>query len=275
MGKPGPEEQQGVTRLALPVRTKEDQEADSDSEAETEDMSSLVAGLRRLHERAGPGSLGDYLSLPEDMKVMIMMMIMVMMMVMIMIIMMMIMKEVTLSCSLESGVDQSQLYLNTEGDLVSRTANKGRGKQEDFSGAALAEHKPHIGKKKMKKLKREEREKTKGKDWYDMPALEMTEERQRDLELLQMRSVLDPKRFYKKNTSEALPKYFRIGTIQDNAADFYTDRVSKKDRKQTMVDELLADAEFKKYQKRKYVEIIEDKAKKQGKYVVKKSKKAS
>ena len=86
MGKPGPEEQQGVTRLALPVRTKEDQEADSDSEAETEDMSSLVAGLRRLHERAGTASLGDYLSLPEDMKVMIMMvivMIMIMMMVMI------------------------------------------------------------------------------------------------------------------------------------------------------------------------------------------------
>ena len=59
----------------------------------------------------------------------------------------------------------------------------------------------------------------------------------------------------------------------DNAADFYTDRVSKKDRKQTMVDELLADAEFKKFQKRKYVEIIEDKSKKQGKKFYKKKKK--
>ena len=59
----------------------------------------------------------------------------------------------------------------------------------------------------------------------------------------------------------------------DNAADFYTDRVSKKDRKQTMVDELLADAEFKKFQKRKYVEIIEDKSKKQGKKFFKKKKK--
>ena len=135
---------------------------------------------------------------------------------------------------------------------------------EDYSGAALAEHKPHIGKKKLKKLKREEREKTKGKDWFNMPALEMTEERQRDLEMVQMRKVLDPKRFYKKNNSDTLPKYFQIGTIVDNAADFYTDRVAKKDRKQTMVDELLADAEFKKYQKRKYVEIIEDKVKKQG-----------
>ena len=105
-----------------------------------------------------------------------------------------------------------------------------------------------------------------------MPAPEMTEERQRDLELLQMRHVLDPKRFYKKNNSDALPKYFQIGTIQDTAADFYTDRVAKKDRKQTMVDELLADAEFKKYQKRRYVEIIEDKAKKQGKHFHKKKK---
>ena len=82
--------------------------------------------------------------------------------------------------------------------------------------------------------------------------------------MVQMRKVLDPKRFYKKNNSDTLPKYFQIGTIVDNAADFYTDRVAKKDRKQTMVDELLADAEFKKYQKRKYVEIIEDKVKKQG-----------
>ena len=58
----------------------------------------------------------------------------------------------------------------------------------------------------------------------------------------------------------------------DNAADFYSDRVPTKDRKKTMVDELLADAEFKKRQKRKYVEIIEDKAKKQGKKFYKKKK---
>ena len=122
-------------------------------------------------------------------------------------------------------------------------------------------------------LKRAEREKTKGADWYNMPAPELTEERKNDLELLQMRNVLDPKRFYKKNNSENLPKYFQIGTVVDNASDFYTDRVSKKDRKQTMVDELLADAEFKKYQKRKYVQIIDDKIKKEGKFFHKKKKK--
>merc|ERR1712106_395381 len=139
---------------------------------------------------------------------------------------------------------------------------------------ALAVIKPHIGKKKMKKLTKAEKEKTKGSDWYNMPALEMTEEREKDLELLQMRGVLDPKRFYKKNASDTLPKYYQIGTIVDSAADFYTDRIPQKDRKQTMVDELLADAEFKKFQKRKYVEIIEDKSKKQGKKFFKKKKRA-
>ena len=47
------------------------------------------------------------------------------------------------------------------------------------------------------------------------------------------------------------PSLYQIGTVVDNAADFYTDRVPNKARKSTMVDELLADAEFKKFQKRK------------------------
>merc|ERR1711915_540020 len=121
--------------------------------------------------------------------------------------------------------------------------------QEEYSGAVLADHELPKGKKKVKKLRKIEREKTKGKDWYNMSAPEMSEEKQRDLELIQMRHVLDPKRFYKKNKSENLPKYFQIGTVVDNAADFYTDRVAKKDRKRTMVDELLADQSLKSTRK--------------------------
>ena len=40
---------------------------------------------------------------------------------------------------------------------------------EDTSGAALASYAPKLGKKKMKKLKKAEREKNKGKDWFNMP----------------------------------------------------------------------------------------------------------
>ena len=44
----------------------------------------------------------------------------------------------------------------------------------------------------------------------------MTEERAADLEVLQMRGVLDPKRFYKKNASDTAPKYFQVMTVQEN-----------------------------------------------------------
>ena len=237
-----------VVRLSLPVRTKEQQDADTDSE-DDEQISVLVNKFKQICKKSGVSSSADYLSLPQEMK------------------------DVQLSSKLDSGLDNLS-YHRTEGDLIVTDMKNNVKKDEDYSGAALAEFKPHIGKKKLKKLKKEERDKTKGKDWYNMTAPELTEETQRDLELIQMRHVLDPKRHYKKNNSDTLPKYFQIGTVVDNAADFYTDRVAKKDRKQTMVDELLADAEFKKYQKRKYVEIIEDKAKKQGRHYMKKKKKS-
>jgi len=242
------EEEAGITRLPIPSRGRGLVHAETDSECDDPALEKIIEKFKEIKSKSKTSDLGDYLSLPKDLN------------------------EIKLSAKLETGIDDKDLYLKKEGDLVVPNFKKKNVKSEDYSGAALAEIKPHIGKKKMKKLKKAEREKTKGSDWYNMPALEMTEERQRDLELLQMRGVLDPKRFYKKNATDTLPKYYQIGTVVDTAADFYTDRVPKKDRKQTMVDELLADAEFKKFQKRKYIEIIEDKSKKQGKKFFKKKK---
>lgn len=47
----------------------------------------------------------------------------------------------------------------------------------------------------------------------------------------------------------------------DSPLDFYNSRLSKAERKKTLVDELLADADFQKYNKRKYKEIVEEKQK--------------
>lgn len=58
-----------------------------------------------------------------------------------------------------------------------------------------------------------ERSKTKGKGWFNMSAPELTEERENDLKILQMRSVLDPKHFYKKNDLKVLPKYYQVKTL--------------------------------------------------------------
>jgi len=135
--------------------------------------------------------------------------------------------------------------------------------EEVAPGDSKFEIKSKLGKKATKKANKLEREKTKGQDWYGMPATEVTDEIKRDLEVLKMRDALDPKRFYKKNSSKELPKYFQVGKYVDTPAEYYTDKVnsSGKSKNKTLVDELMADAEFKRYNKRKYEEIVTEKSK--------------
>ncbi|KAM7099816.1 deoxynucleotidyltransferase terminal-interacting protein 2 [Molossus nigricans] len=112
----------------------------------------------------------------------------------------------------------------------------------------------------LQKKRRKERQKTAGDGWFGMKAPELTDELKNDLKALKMRAGMDPKRFYKKNDRDGFPKYFQIGTIVDNPADFYHSRIPKKQRKKTIVEELLADSEFRRYNRRKYSEIMAEKA---------------
>lgn len=88
-----------------------------------------------------------------------------------------------------------------------------------------------------------------------MPKPELTPEIKRDLQIIKMRNVLNPKRFYKKDNSKDLPKYFQIGTVIEGPTEFYSSRLTRKERKKTIIDELMADEEAKKYYKRKFLEI--------------------
>ncbi|XP_073675491.1 deoxynucleotidyltransferase terminal-interacting protein 2 isoform X2 [Garra rufa] len=120
---------------------------------------------------------------------------------------------------------------------------------------------PYNESKHATKLKRKaEREKTTGDGWFNMRAPELTEELKNDLKALKMRGAMDPKHFYKKNDREGFPKYFQVGTVVDSPEDFYSSRIPKKERKRTIVEELLADAEFRNFNKRKYQEIMAEKA---------------
>uniref|UniRef100_A0A3Q2YKI4 Deoxynucleotidyltransferase terminal interacting protein 2 n=1 Tax=Hippocampus comes TaxID=109280 RepID=A0A3Q2YKI4_HIPCM len=101
-------------------------------------------------------------------------------------------------------------------------------------------------KQALKQKRRLEREKTTGDAWFNMKAPELTKELKGDLKLLKMRASMDPKRFYKKNDRDGFPKYFQVATVEDNPIDFYHSRIPKKQRKRTMVEELLADAEFRR-----------------------------
>ncbi|KAH0618394.1 hypothetical protein JD844_017539 [Phrynosoma platyrhinos] len=112
----------------------------------------------------------------------------------------------------------------------------------------------------LKKQRRAERAKTTGDGWFGMKAPEITDELKNDLKALKMRAAIDPKRFYKKNDREGFPKYFQVGTVVDSPVDFYHARIPKKQRKKNIVEELLADSEFRRYNKRKYQDIIAEKA---------------
>ncbi|CAG8009023.1 unnamed protein product [Penicillium nalgiovense] len=82
---------------------------------------------------------------------------------------------------------------------------------------------------------------TAGPEWFNLPKTEMTTELKRDLQLIRMRSVLDPKRHYKKENGKAKPpEYSQVGTIIEGPTEFFSNRITKKDRKKNFVEETLA-----------------------------------
>lgn len=119
-----------------------------------------------------------------------------------------------------------------------------------------------MGRRAVKKMRKLEREKTKGRDWFDLPATELTDEAKADLELLQMRAAIDPLAFYRRNDREVLPKYFQVGRIVDAPEDFYSSRMTKKERKRTMLDELLNDQQFAQTKRAKFNAIQQREKKK-------------
>ena len=64
---------------------------------------------------------------------------------------------------------EEDCYLKEDGGITVQKFLSSKTSLEDTSGAALASYSPKLGKKKMKKLKKAEREKNKGKDWFNMP----------------------------------------------------------------------------------------------------------
>ncbi len=102
----------------------------------------------------------------------------------------------------------------------------------------------------------------------------------REIEALRLRNQLDPKRFYRKDEGEGkgikgLPKYFavspcplcrttkakgwfKVGQIIATESPFggsSSDNLPKTQRKRTLVDELIDDAETKRYAKKKFNEL--------------------
>ncbi|KAJ7600991.1 Fcf2 pre-rRNA processing-domain-containing protein [Mycena floridula] len=121
------------------------------------------------------------------------------------------------------------------------------------------------GKPLTKKEKKALKNKTTGPDWFDLPAPSEADlpRLYREVEALRLRNQLDPKRFYRKDEGEGkgiagLPKHFAIGTIVTTDTPFggaSSDNLTRASRKRTLVDELVDDAEAKRYAKKKFEEL--------------------
>ncbi|KAI3530108.1 hypothetical protein CSPX01_15019 [Colletotrichum filicis] len=91
-------------------------------------------------------------------------------------------------------------------------------------------------------------EKKTGKDnagpgWFGIPKTDPNDpELKRDLQILHMRgTAIDSKRHYKKESLKAkVPRYAHVGRIVEGPTEFYSARLTRKERTQTLVDELLS-----------------------------------
>lgn len=81
------------------------------------------------------------------------------------------------------------------------------------------------------------RPETVGKGWFDFEPLVIDEKIKRDIKMIQMRNYLDPKRFYKN--PDKMGKVLHVGTVIEGPSEYFSSRMSRKERKQTIVEEIL------------------------------------
>lgn len=99
---------------------------------------------------------------------------------------------------------------------------------------------------------------TAGKAWFDLPATAITDEVKADLRVLRLRSAFDPKKFYKKFDDTKFPKYFQFGTVVEGAQDFYSGRLTRRERKRTLAEEVMADGHLTEVRKKRYNKMQEE-----------------
>ncbi|KAF9180121.1 hypothetical protein BGZ51_006435 [Haplosporangium sp. Z 767] len=173
---------------------------------------------------------------------------------------------------LKTGLDTNNVYIKQDGARAKVDMNTVVVVEKGVSGSnavaksdvktALETCEVNMNAEKVhvsKKQKKEEREKTAGKGWFDLPQQVLTPELKRDLQILKLRNVLDPKRFYKRaeKGKAKFPKYFQMGTIIEGNTEFYSSRLTKKERATTITGEVMKDLTGRDYYKRKFNEIQE------------------
>ena len=75
--------------------------------------------------------------------------------------------------------------------------------------------------------------------WFNMPKTDMTPEFKRDWQLLRMRGILDPKH-QKKALHKDAPPYSQVGEVIAGPTEFFSARMTRKERKRTIAEEVMS-----------------------------------
>ena len=94
-----------------------------------------------------------------------------------------------------------------------------------------------------------------GPDWYGLPRTNLTPALRRDLQVLKMRDTLAMgKQHFKRDLSRNMvPEFSAVGTIVEGNFDT-KDRLKRRDRRKTIVEEVLASEDLDKYRS-KYLDL--------------------
>ncbi|CAH0479168.1 unnamed protein product [Peronospora belbahrii] len=148
---------------------------------------------------------------------------------------------------LDSGASKYQEFFNFDGTRRSTAAalrTDARALEEAKLIAAGQKAVAHSERQRAESLHK----KSAGRRWFNFESEEMTADARRDFALLRMRNYLDPKKFYKSSDhSRALPKHFQMGVVIEGAHEFHSARLTKKQRRKTFTDEIMADEAVMQY----------------------------
>jgi len=110
----------------------------------------------------------------------------------------------------------------------------------------------------FRKAPRKQRDNSAGSGWFGMTATPMSDELKTDLAIIRNRNYLDPKKFY-KSADSFQGKVLQVGTVIEGSSEFYSSRLTNRERKQNLTEELMSDATVANYAKRKYYDMQSEK----------------
>ncbi|KAI3392210.1 hypothetical protein diail_6071, partial [Diaporthe ilicicola] len=100
-----------------------------------------------------------------------------------------------------------------------------------------------------------------GAAWNYMPRTNIDDPKvKRDIQLLRMRGIVDRKKFFKKDSrKDPFPAFSQVGTLVGGPIEQQNGRLTRKERKRTLVEEVLATGEADGKFKDRYAKIQEKK----------------